>query len=109
MLTNAIRNSRGATPGCKLVLWWDANDRRFVAQGDSSAGTSDGAGRGSKAAPGTRNGGDHDRLSGGRVDFSARDYAPDVPVARSRERRNCLADRHLIRRWRGGDSCDLQG
>src|ERR1017187_1875565 len=97
------------TAGCKLVLWWDANDRRLAAEGDSSAGPAEGGGRGSKAAPGTRNGGDHDRLSGGRVDFSARDHAPDVPVARWRERRDFLADRHLVWQWPGGDSRDLQG
>src|ERR1035437_4366406 len=102
MLADAIRNSRRTTPGCKLVLWWDADDGRLVAQGDSSGGPSDGAGCGSKAAIGARNGGDRDRLSGGRIDFSARDYAPGVPVARWRERRNFLAVRHLVRRWRGG-------
>jgi len=62
----------GTTPGGKLVLWWDANDGRLVAQGDSvGPSDSDGAGRGgapwygspngpgSKSASGTRNGGDH--------------------------------------------------
>src|SRR5665811_1680419 len=63
------------TPGGKLILWWDANDGRVVAQGDSRAVPSVGISggrvgwRGSPQEPGSS--GHHDRLSGGRIDFPA--------------------------------------
>ena len=78
--------------------------------GDSSAGSSVGDGRG-RAQPGgaARNGANRDRLSRGRIDFSARDHASDVPLARYRERRGLVAHRRLVRRRPGDDSCHLPG
>src|ERR1019366_6075982 len=109
------------TPRVKLILWWDANEGRVVAQGGSPALSSAGTGggrvgwRGSPPEPGckptarARGSGDRDRLSGGRIDFPARNHPADVPLARCREGRRLLANRGLVRRWSSGNSRHLQG